>query len=417
MNVSWLRRPRPWRTLSPRKGRPLRLLFVITSMPVGGAETLLVNMIRRFDPQRVRAEVVCLKTQGPLGEQLADEFPVHANLLTSKWDLRVLPRLVRLFRRRSADAVITVGAGDKMFWGRLAAWLAGVPVIASALHSTGWPDGVGRINRLLTSITDSWIAVAQSHGQFLVDWERFPADRVRVIRNGVDCETFRPDLDQRIAVRRELGLPDDAPMVGIVAALRSEKNHTAFLQAADQLRDAFPSAHWIIVGDGPERPRIEAEISRLDLADRVHLLGTRHDTPRLLAALDLFTLCSHNEASPVSILEALACEIPVVATDVGSVAESVVEGETGRLVPKGDVGALSQAVADLLGDRSLRERMGRKGRTRVLEWGSLESMVRGYESLVSDIYDRKAKIRLAPKRGRITGKIKEATSGFEPLNN
>jgi hypothetical protein len=142
-------------------------------MPVGGAETLLVNIIRRIDPNQIRTEVVCTKTRGPLGEPLADTFPVRSDLLDHKWDLCDLPRMVRLFHRRRADAVITVGAGDKFFQGRLAAWFAGVPATASALHSTGWPDGVGRMNRCLSPITDAWIAVAESHGEFLSQWENF----------------------------------------------------------------------------------------------------------------------------------------------------------------------------------------------------------------------------------------------------
>lgn len=386
---------------------------MITSMPVGGAETLLVNLIRRMDPQSIRAEVVCTKSRGPLGEQLADEFPVHANLLRHKWDIRVLPRLVRLFRRRHADAVITVGAGDKMFWGRLAAWIAGVPVIASALHSTGWPDGVGRLNRRLTALTDAFIGVADSHGEFLSQWERFPKDRVRVIRNGIDCDRFQPDHAHRGDVRSELGLPEESLLIGIVAALRSEKNHAAFVESADRLHQRFPAAHWVIVGDGPERETIETEIAKRDLSDRVHLLGTRHDTPRLLAALDVFTLCSHNEASPVSILEALACEVPVVATDVGSIAESVIDGETGRLVPAGDVAALSQAVGDLLADDPLRQRLGSCGRKRVLQSGSLESMVSGYRKLVTEIYDLKARTsRLTTKKANDT---KAVTRSFRVL--
>ena len=146
-------RKRPWRKVPPRNQiRPLRLMFVITSMPVGGAETLLVNMLRRMDPESVQPEVVCLKEPGPLGEQISGEFPVHANMIAAKWDLRILYRLARLFHRQRTDVVITIGAGDKMFWGRLAAHIAGVPCIASALHSTGWPDGVGKANRALTRI-------------------------------------------------------------------------------------------------------------------------------------------------------------------------------------------------------------------------------------------------------------------------
>ena len=97
---------------------PLRVLFMLTNMPVGGAETLLVNLVRNMDQDRFQPEVCCLKQQGVLGEQLAHEIPVHHGLLSHKLDLRVFPRLVRLCRRRRIDAVVTVGAGDKMFWGR-----------------------------------------------------------------------------------------------------------------------------------------------------------------------------------------------------------------------------------------------------------------------------------------------------------
>ena len=139
---------------------PLRVMFALTSMPVGGAETLLVNLIRRLDREQFLPELCCLKELGPLGEEMAEEVPTFSQLIGGKTDVRVLGRLAKLLAWRRIDALITVGAGDKMFWGRLAAWRAGVPVVASALHSTGWPDGVGRLNRLLTPITDAFIAVA-----------------------------------------------------------------------------------------------------------------------------------------------------------------------------------------------------------------------------------------------------------------
>ena len=136
----------------PVTGRPLNAIFVITSMPVGGAEMLLVNMIRQFDTKRIKASVCCLKEKGELGEQLALEIPVDSNLIHHKFDFTVVRRLKNLYRERNIEAVITVGAGDKMFWGRLAARYSRIPVVLSALHSTGWPDGVGRLNRLLTGL-------------------------------------------------------------------------------------------------------------------------------------------------------------------------------------------------------------------------------------------------------------------------
>ena len=206
-------------------------------MPVGGAETLLVNLIRRLDRAHFLPELCCLKELGPLGEVLAREIPAFDHLLSHKADLRVLPRLAGLLRRRRVDALVTVGAGDKMFWGRLAARWAGVPVVCSALHSTGWPDSVGRLNRLLTPITDAYIAVAAAHGKFLVEQLHFPAAKVHVIPNGIDIERFRPAGD-RLATRAALGLTPTTPIVGIVAALRPEKNHELLLRAAQTVRAA-----------------------------------------------------------------------------------------------------------------------------------------------------------------------------------
>ncbi len=406
-------RRRPWRHVPPRdQAGPLKCMFVITSMPVGGAETLLVNMMRKMDSSCIRPEVICMKDPGPLGDQIASEFPVHANLLSGKWDPRVLPRLGWLMHRRRADVVVTVGAGDKMFWGRLAAHIAGVPVIASALHSTGWPDGVGRMNRWLTAVTDTFIGVADSHGEFLRDFEHFPPSKVRVIRNGIDCDRFKPCLTAAADVRAELGLAADSQLIGIVAALRSEKNHAMLLHAAASIRDRFPNAHWLVIGDGPERGMIETLAAERKIDDRIHLLGTRHDTPRLVASLDLFTLCSLNEASPVSILEALACRVPVVATDVGSVSESIVEGKTGYLVPSQDVDSYGDAIARLLSDPDRRRAFGIAGRDLVIRTGSLRSMVDGYQQLATELYDA------AQQSTTSSGRVRASTHppGYPPCD-
>lgn len=360
-------------------------------MPVGGAETLLVNLLRRFNRGRIDPEVVCLKEPGPLGEEIARELPLYSNLLNSKFDLRILPRLIRHFHRNRVQAVVTVGAGDKMFWGRLAAYLAGVPVIASALHSTGWPDGVGRMNRWLTPVTDAFIAVAKSHGDFLVNFERFPASKVAVISNGIDTNRFVPNETTRLSVREELGIPGAAPLLGIVAALRPEKNHEMFVEMGKRLLQTVPEAHFMIIGDGPQRPAIEQLIRTHGLDSRFHLLGVRGDTERLLTSLDVFCLTSHNEANPVSILEALSCEVPVVATDVGSISETVLPGETGYLTPANEPVAFANRVAELLANGSFAKSCGANGRRRVIRTSSLEAMVAGYEDLLHGIYERKSK--------------------------
>lgn len=377
--------------LVPRGRRgPLRTMFVITCMPVGGAETLLVNLARRFDRRRILPELCCLKYFGPLGDVLAAEIPAFTGLLAHKYDIAVLGRLTRLLVERRIDAVVTVGTGgDKMFWGRLAAWRAGVPVILSALHSTGLPDRVEFLNRLLAPLTDAFIAVAEAHGRYLAAHEGCPARKVRVITNGVDTARFRP-LPANPQLRSSLGLPPTAPVVGIVAALRPEKHHECFLRVAQRVRQQLPECHFLIVGDGARRAALEDYAQQLGVAGAVHFLGTRQDVPELLALVDVFLLTSHMEANPVSILEALACGKPVVAPRVGSIAEAVQHGCSGYLAPPGDEDALTEHVLELLGDPAKAQHMGRSGREHVLEHASLESMVEGYTTLIEEVYDRKA---------------------------
>lgn len=379
------------RRLVPLADRgPLGVIFVITSMPVGGAETLLVELVRRMDRRRFLPEVCCLKQPGPLGEVLQAEVPLWSRLLAHKYDLRVLPRLARLLRRRGIDAVITVGTGgDKMFWGRLAAWLASVPVICSALHSTGLPDRVESLNRLLEPITDAFIAVARPHAQYLAEHEGCPAHKVRVIPNGVDTQRFRP-LPASPALQAALRLPPAAPVAAIVAALRPEKNHPLFLQAAAAVLAQIPQARFLVVGDGPQRSALENLARRLGIAPAVAFLGTRSDIPELLALCDVFVLSSHAEANPVCILEAAACGKPVVATRVGSVPETVHHGTTGYLVPPGDAKALADRIVELFRSPSKARALGQAGRQSVVTHWSIQGMVQGYQDLIEEIYMFKA---------------------------
>jgi glycosyltransferase involved in cell wall biosynthesis len=374
--------------------RPLRVMFVQTDMRVGGAEMITANVIRRLDRRRFLPELCCLKSLGSLGEALADEIPVYHDLLAGKYDLRVWPRLTSLLRNRKIDAVITVGAGDKMFWGRLAARRVGVPVILSALHSTGWPDGVGRLNQLLTPITDSFIAVADSHGQFLAKNLKINEDRVDVISNGVDTARFAPYPDIA-AVRRELGVGPTDPVVGIVAALRPEKNHNLFLEMARRVVAEISSARFLVIGDGLCRDQIQQRACELGISQHILMLGSRDDVPRLLAAMNVFALTSHIEANPVSILEAMSVGRPVVATNVGSIHEAVTEGKTGFLVNPGDAEQFSKRVLQLLREPLVCNSMGAAARESVVRRWSIEAMVQGYERLIESTYARKTAAAMA----------------------
>ncbi len=369
--------------------RPLRTMFVTTCMTVGGEEILLLDLIRRLDRSRIAPELCCLKYLGELGEILACEVPTVTGLLRRKLDPGVLVRLTRLLRSRQIDAVVTVGTGgDKMFWGRLAAWLAGVPVVVSAIHSTGWPTHVEWVNRRLEPITDAFIALAQRHARHIIEKDGCPANKVRIIPNGVDTNRFKMRPASH-ALAQELGLPFGVPVAGSIAVFRPEKNHALWLRMAAEVHRQLPHAHFLIVGDGPDRAKFESLAAELGLTHVVHFCGERRDVPELLALMDVFVLSSDMEASPVSILEAMASGKPVVSTRVGSIAESVDDGVTGYLCQPGDAVGLAQRVATLLADPPLARQFGLRGCQRVQSHFSIERMVEAYQDLLAGIYTAK----------------------------
>ncbi len=372
-------------------------MFAVTTLKYGGAETLLSNLIQRIDRTRFNPELCCIKTRGQLGDLLSDSIPTYAYGQRSRYDVRVLTWMSNLLRRRNIDALVTVGAGDKMFWGRLAARRAGVPVIVSALHTTGWPDCVGRLNRLLTPLSDAFVGVARSHGQFLVHGERFPAEKVHVIPNGVDLDRFAP-AERSPSLVEELGLPADAPVAGIVARLEKVKNHEMFLRVAVEVRRHVPNAHFLVIGDGPRRPQLQSLAADLNLQDCVHFLGNRADVPALLQLMNVFLLTSHNEANPVSILESLATGVPVIATRVGAISETVLDGVNGYTIEPGDEAQMVDRITALFRSPERARRMGAAGRDHVARHWSLEQMVSSYERLISSLHGQKSGIAPLARR-------------------
>ena len=216
-----------------------------------------------------------------------------------------------------------------------------------------------------------------------------PAQRIKVIPNGVDTDRFRRDEAAGIEIRKQLGIGIDDPVVGIVAALRPEKNHELLFRAVEEVSHDMPSIRLLIVGDGPRRQELKQRVLDRSISEIVHFLGNRTDVPAVLSALDLFALSSHNEANPVSILEAMSIGLPVVAPRVGSISESVLEGTTGYLVSPGSLVELTDRIKEILSNQVLGRRMGEEGRRVVLKNWSLETMVAGYERLITDIYEAK----------------------------
>ncbi|GGF76074.1 glycosyl transferase [Azorhizobium oxalatiphilum] len=280
-------------------------------------------------------------------------------------------RLAKQLKAWAPYAVLTHHIGP-MFYGCIAARLAGVPVIAHVEHDV-WHYGE-RNDRRIARLMDTFVhphVVAVSDTVAEAMRKLMPSSQVSVIRNAVDTERFSPS--DRTAARARLGLPQDARIVGAAGRLEDVKGQDVLLEAMAQVPDAL----LVLAGDGSKRGALEAQAARLGLADRVIFLGYRSDMETVYPAFDLAVLPSRNEGLPLSVLEAQACDIPMVATDVGSVREGLAPGAS-RLVPSLDPAAMAAAITDLLAHPP-----GTRPRAFVTEHFSWERMVTAYRRLLT----------------------------------
>jgi len=364
----------------------IRVAFVQAWLTIGGAERLVQALAGRMDRSRIEPSILNLYGPGAIGEEMqAAGWTMGNHLAKWRFDPAVAGRLARALVRARADVAYVFDSALPMFWMGQQRRRHERPRLVLGFHSTGKlgdPLQHFLARRSAIPVADRLVALTESHRRSLAAELRVPEERFRVLGSGVDLTRFDPVLP-RSAARRAAGLPEDGPLVGIVAALRPEKNHALFLAAAARVSASVPNARFVIAGDGPAREEVSRLARASGLGDRLLLLGPRRDVPALDRAFDVVVLSSHPivETLPVTLLEAAACGTPAVATAVGSVTDVVSQGETGYVVAAGDAAALAERIVQLLRDRDLRERMGAAARRRAEQRFDERDMIRRYEDL------------------------------------
>jgi glycosyltransferase involved in cell wall biosynthesis len=353
---------------------------LITLAEIGGAQSyvaaLLPALTRDFDV------TVAAHGSGPLREAAAANgvrfLPLASvrRAISPLRDLAGLVELVRLLRRERPD-ILHANSSKAGILGRLAAALTRVPIRIFTVHGWAFSAHSGLASRLylwadrlMSPLTTVTICVSDYSRAKGLEARTCTAERTVVIPNAVEIPPATP-----------AGRDRNPPVLVAVGRLKAPKDFLTLVRALALLRPGFGRA--LIVGEGPDRPELEAEIQRLEIGDRVHLLGERRDVLELLADADLFVLSSASEGMPVSVLEAMAAGLPVVGSRVGGVPELVVEGETGLLVEPGDPDELAAAIDRLLDDPQLRRRLGEAGRARAQGRFALESFRRAHVELYS----------------------------------
>jgi glycosyltransferase involved in cell wall biosynthesis len=365
-------------------GERVRVCFLAPNMTLGGAERQMFTLMTHLDRTRFDPFLVVLSIEGVFSDQAA-AVGIETKFLDvrGKFPLRGFLELSRLLAEPRADVVLMRGFSATTL-GRLAARRAGVPVTVVAEHSSTWlgaPSPWKRaVDAMLRAKTSAWVSLSAGQEQFLIAEKHIPAERIHRIPNGIDVRGYGPD--DRMRARRQLGCDEGDFVVGIVAVMRPEKDHATFLKAAAHVRDRHAEARFVIVGDGPERTRVEEMVAALDLGSVVRLTGARTDVEALLPAFDVFSLSSRAiETFPMTALEAMAAALPVVATRIGGVAELVVDGVTGIMVPPEAPESLGGGWERLLENPELRHDMGVAGRARVVEHFTADIMARQHEAL------------------------------------
>jgi L-malate glycosyltransferase len=385
--------------LKPAAEPPAHLLHVFSNFVATGPEVRTVQLIGALGNE-FRHSIVSMDGRTGAAERLPPgaaarllEAPPRAGTL------RTVPRLLALLRRERPDLVLTYGWGafDMVLADLIAAWgrrRGGAPHVVHHEEGFSGPESQFDRRRVLARrliLPGVFRLVVPSRGlmEFAVRAWKVPPDRLCLIPNGVDTESFRLAADRSLT-RRELGLPDDALVVGTVSRLRPVKNLPRLLAAMAELAARVPDlpAHLLIVGDGPEREALEARAAALpELANRVHFAGEQSDLPRFYRAMDVFALPSDSEQMPVSLLEAMACGVPAAATDVGDVREVLPAEQRAFVVPlqsgreEATAGHLAERLETLLRDPGLRQRLGLANRQRVERRYTFEAMRRTYRDL------------------------------------
>jgi glycosyltransferase involved in cell wall biosynthesis len=374
---------------------------VIARLNIGGPALHTILLTAGLDPARFESTLVTgveAAYEGNMLDLAAQKgvqplvIPELGREISPLKDWVTLIKLYRLFRDQHPHIVHTHTAKAGTV-GRLAARLAGVPIVVHTFHGHVFHDYFGPlqtkvfigIERFLASLSDQIVTVSEGQRQELAAYGVASLDKMAVVPLGFELDALLNCESLRGQLRRELGTSEEMALVGIVGRLTAIKNHRLFLEAARLVLQDEQEAMFLVIGDGELRAELETYATKLGLAERVIFTGWRRDLPRIYADLDVVALSSLNEGTPVSLIEAMAAARPVVATRVGGVSDVVLDKESGYLVQSEDVEGLAKRILDLLRAPDRAGEMGLAGRAAVHPKYASETLLANVEKLYLEL--------------------------------
>ncbi|MCM8791931.1 MAG: glycosyltransferase family 4 protein [Candidatus Omnitrophica bacterium] len=372
------------------------ILYVITKLELGGAQKQLLELIRNLDKERYRVYLFTAK-EGLLIKEA--ESIESVKIIKSRY----LERPINPFKdtvafielysfiRKNRFQIVHTHSSKAGILGRVAAKVAAVKNIIHTVH--GWPFHRYQnkiiywifiwLERITSFFTAKIIVVSNYDRKKGLKYKIGTPDKYTLINYGIDYSEFkrRPALE----LKEQLKINKDQPLIGMIACFKPQKGIFDFIKVAQRVSFSFPEAKFVLVGDGALKPKIERFIQRLNLEDKIILLGWRRDIAEILSIIDIFLLTSRWEGMPISVLEAKASKKPVIVTDTGGVSEIMRDSVDGFLVPCGNIELISERVLILLKDKELRENMGRESEGSLDNRFSFAFMIKAIDNLYSQI--------------------------------
>jgi len=353
----------------------------------GGQEIRILLESQELIRRGHNVTIVCPPHSGLARRASKADIPTVLIKFRHIFDAFGIWKIIRLIKERDIHIVHTHSSIDSWV-ASIASKISGVPILVRTRHLSV-PIATHLFN-FVYKMPDAIITTGESIRRRMIEVNKLEGQKIISIPTGVQLDRFNPGVTAPY-LREELRIGNDTPVITMVAVLRSWKRHEIFLEAAKWVLGEFPQAKFLIVGNGPGWERIQGKIAEFKLGKKVIMTGHREDIPQILSITDVAILTSERyEGVPQAVLQYLAMERPVIATDVGSISEVIKDGETGILVPPNNAKDVAQGILKLLNDRELGQRLGKNGRKLVEERFNNQAMMEATLNLYYHLY--KAKI-------------------------
>jgi len=369
----------------------MKILHLIQTSGPGGAEKLLLTLAKNSKDQYT--SIIGLLKNGWLLKQLQNH-DVKVKIIPSdgSFDLKLIKNLVDIIKKEKID-LIHSHLLDMNFYSSLAAKVAGIPHISTEhgdIHHTSKKlDKKTLIKaKAISHFSDKIVFVSKFTRDKFLKLSKVPKQKIAIIYNGIDLKEYEQSINIQ-SKKAEIGIKNNEFVIGNVANLYPVKGQIYLLKAAAKIIKEFPNTKFLFIGRGELEEKLKKEAQNLGIAPHIKFLGFRNDVKELLKIMDVFVLCSLSEGLPLSLIEAMASKVPIVAAKVGGIPEAIIHNHSGLLVPPKDPEALTNAILKILKNSNLATSLAENAYKRFLKHFTIKKMVSRYEQLYLNCYFKK----------------------------